>query len=258
MPIKIKHLTWILLALLLSSCEPEETQFCYPSIVRFSSASSGSTVSQFANYILEDKRIDYIAFSETKHYYSYDASGRLKKIERQDLNTYRSNESRLSYEEDRMVRVDEYEMVLDFYTLESTDSTYTGRRELKYNKDLVTSEKVYMLNPDNQEIELAYYKEYSYDDLGNLVSYTCFDREDGDTLEAYTYTYDIQSNPFNGLSMYFEGESYVNNRLEENNLLTDELTEYRIAYLPNGYPDQVLVYENSFLDMAIRYEYTCE
>jgi hypothetical protein len=177
---------------------------------------------------------------------------------KKNVQTFQSHESELIYDDDLLIRSDEYLINLDRSTQEELDTSYIGYRELLYDGTTVIAEKVFEFNWESQNIELKFYKEFEYDLMGNLIQYICLDDINGDTVEAFSYIYDTHRNPFSSLNLIFDGETYVNNITERKDLLNDELYTNDFAYTLSFYPEQINIKLSSFLTEIVTIVYTCE
>jgi len=159
------------------------------------------------------------------------------------------------YEDGQVSRRNEYEMNLNRTTQEDLDTTFVGYSEYEYSGAYIIAENVFTKDEVSDEMALEFFKEYEYDLSGNIINYTCFD---DDTVEAFLYTYDTQKNPFYSVNMLFEGESYVNNKIESTDLLDDVVNKYTIAYSITNFPEQIIIKQGSINLEITNINYTCK
>lgn len=176
---------------------------------------------------------------------------------RKNVQTFQKLEFELIYEDGLVNRRDEYLMNLNRVTQEDLDTALVGYNEYEYNGDDVIAEKVFSKDNQDGEMVLEFYKEYEYDLYGNISSYVCLDDIEGDTVEAFQYTYDTHKNPFSSIKMLFEGESYVNNISESYDVINDQVYGYTMAYTLTDFPLQIIIKQGS-INLEIRtINYTC-
>lgn len=252
--------TFSILLVAAVSCEIEPEQFdCLPSKVTRTIAQGTNATSIIADFKYESDQLSHIVYSNFQtHYYSYNSSGRLEKISRKNVQKYERLESWLEYEDELVVRTDEYRISLDNFTQQEKDTTLIGYREFEFEGNKPVAETVVKLNENTKSLETTEYKLYTYDGVGNLTEYVSMSDIRGDTIEAYSYIYDNHANPFAALNMIFEGETYVNNVLERHDLLTGEVYFYQMLYDATDYPTQINIKEDTYLVEVIRVDYRCE
>jgi hypothetical protein len=242
------------------SCEIEPEQYnCLPSKVTRTIADGTNATSIIADFKYEGDQLGHIVYSNFQtHYYTYNSSGSLEKISRKNVQRYEKLESCMVYEDELLVRTDEYRITLDNFTQQEKDTSLIGYREFEYDGNKPVAETVVKLNESTKSLETTEYKLYTYDGLGNLTEYVSMRDIRGDTLEAYSYVYDNHANPFAALNLVFEGETYVNNVLEKHDMLTGEVYFYQMLYSATDYPTQINIKEDTYLVEVIRVDYRCE
>ncbi len=232
---------------------------CYPQRVKTTLSSGAGAVSITADYKYNGKLIDRIIWSNHQtHNFSYDAENQLIKVEEFDIKTLVKTEYRISYDGYQLMRIDKYLSVLDYQFQEPVDTSYVGYQAFSHEGANVSEEEVYARKDESEEFSLVYTKEYSYDALGNITNLVSMDVISGDTAEAYIFTYDYQKNPYDALTLYFNGETFINNILQKDDLVSDETYTYQIIYNANQYPDQINIKEEGTLYQVISFDYTCE
>ncbi len=251
---------FIALLILGSACETETDRLsCLPQLITRTMAQGTNATAITADYKYVDDQLDYIIWSNYQtHYFRYNETGQLSTLTRKNVQTYQKLESRLVYEGDLVLRSDEYSISLDRFTQEDSDTTYTGYKTFEYDGDKITSEEVYIMNPGTQGLEMEAYKEYEYDLSGNMIKYVCLDGIQGDTIEAFSYAYDLKRNIYSSLKLPFEGKTYVNNIIQTTDLLSGDVLFHQIVYSPTNFPEQVVIKQDSYLTEVIRVDYTCK
>jgi hypothetical protein len=238
------------------SCEKEvEPVKCFPQ--RITHKQTTETIT--SDYKYEEESVARVVMSNYQtHYYFYDTGKRLNAVERKNVQTFVKQQSRLIYENDLLIGTDEYLIRLDKFTQDDIDTAYSGYREFEYEGERVVVEKIYEPDGDNQ-LQLVELKNYEYDLSGNIVKYVSLDDFEGDTIEAFSYTYDQQRHPFSSMDLLFEGKSYINNILSHTDLLSGDFYAYQIVYTPTKFPSQIIIRENSdFISEIITIDYACK
>lgn len=244
--------------MLVSSCEPEEEIRCYPERITRKIATGSGNNTIIADYKYIEDTLDHIVRSDFQtHYYKYNDEGQIAVVSRKNVQTYQDNQSRYSYDGGLLVRSDEYRVSLDRFTQEELDAVQTGYREFFYNGKLVMEEKIYQMNDTTESMELTLIKSFKYDPSGNITEYAAMNQPAGDTIEAYSYSYDLQRNPFSSMDLVFDGESHVNNIVEKTDLLTGEVASYQVLYNPTGFPNQVNIKLGDYISEIITIDYSC-
>ena len=242
-----------------SGCEvvPVEIE-CYPQRVKTTLSTGAGAASITADYKYTGKLVDRIIWSNSQtHYFSYDAENQLSKVEEVNVKTLIKTEYRITYDGYQLTRIDKYISILDYLTQEPVDTSYVGYQTLQHNGAYVSDEEVYERKKENKDFSLKFKKKYSYDLAGNISSLVSL-KPSGDTAESYTFSYDLLKNPYDALKLYFNGESFVNNILQREDLLNDNTYTYQVIYNANQYPDQVNIKEDGLLFQVVTYDYTCE
>ncbi len=243
----------------MSGCETEHEVECFPQRVKTTLASGTNATSITADYKYTGNLIDRIIWSNSRtHYFSYNSEEQLTKIEEFNVKTLMKTEYRISYDGIYLSRVEQYLSVLDYQTQKEVDTSYVGYHTYIHENGNISEEKVFERENETQDFVLLQNSEYSYDILGNLTGMTSVDEISGDTLESYTFIYDLQKNPYNALQLYFHGETFVNNILQKDNLLTEETYTYQIIYNSSQYPNQINIKENGYLYQVITFDYVCK
>lgn len=250
----------VLLLLFLLGCEFETGEVqCYPQRVKTLISTGAGAESITADYKYEGKLIDRIIWSNKQtHYFSYDAQNQLTKVEEYDIQYLLMTAYDLTYDGLQLSRIDKYISRLDYLLHEPLDTAYLGYQVFVHKGAEISNEEVYEREDEAQEFYLKYTREYTYDESGNLTSMVSMDAVESDTAEAYIYSYDFEKNPYGALKLYFNGESFINNVLQRENLLNDEIYTYQIIYTPNQYPEQINVKQEGTLYQVITFDYTCE
>lgn len=252
---------FMVLVTMLPSCEVEQEEIrCIPEKVN-RKISAGTMVTEIImDHKYMDDRLDRINLSNYQtHSFRYNDDGRLATISRKDVKFFRKVESRLTYDGELVVRADEYVMRLDQFTQEDIDTTLQGYRTYTYEGGLPVEEWVYLLNADSKEMALEEVREYTYDEVGNVLQFVSLDDINGDTLEASSFTYDSQHHPYDGLDLLFEGESHVNNILKRTDLMNGDEYVHQIVYSATDYPQQVTIRKNGISNEEITiFSYTCQ
>ncbi|MCA1746083.1 MAG: hypothetical protein LC655_00190 [Bacteroidales bacterium] len=231
---------------------------CFPQRVTRMAAEGTKASSVTADFKYEEERLDRIVWSNFQTYFnSYDESGKLVKVARKNVQSFRKLESRITYERELAVRTDDYRMKMDRFTREDLDTMHMGYRLYEYDGDRLMVEKVYEKLDDSDQMELTFYKEYTYDLSGNIVQYVSMDDVQGDTIEAFSYTYDTRSHPYSSLDLPFKGESHVNNILKKTNLLKGLDYVNQVVYSPTGFPEQINVKQDNYMTEVVSIDYTC-
>jgi hypothetical protein len=236
--------------------EPEAS--CFPQRLTRLTLEGTKANSVIADFKYEEERLDRIVWSNYQTYFnSYNAAGRLVKVARKNVQNYRKLESRITYEDELAVRIDEYRMKMDRFTHDDLDTMYMGYRLFEYDGDRLMVEKVYEKPDDSDQMELLFYKEYTYDLSGNIIQYICMDDSQGDTIEAFSYTYDASRHPFSKLDLVFDGESHVNNIVTKTNLLNGVDYVNQIEYSFSNFPTQINVKQDNYMPEMVSIDYTC-
>ena len=162
-----------------------------------------------------------------------------------------------SYENKRLVRIDECTKRLDFIYLEPIegDSTFTGFHLFEYAGDLIATEKVYNAKDGKKEIFIRQI-DYEYDEYGNIINYTTTDI-DTKSEEIVELTYHRSNHPYSRVNMYFTGETCINNVLTKTDLSEGLEYTYEIILDNNQYPKQILEKTNGMVSRIIMYTYFC-
>lgn len=251
-------LLFVFLLLFFGCDEPESVVSCFPQRVTRMAAEGTKASSVTADFKYEEERLDRIVWSNFQTYFnSYDEAGRLVQIARKNVQIFQKLESRITYENELAVRTDDYRMKMDRFTHEDLDTMHMGYRLYEYDGDKLMVEKVYEKLDDSDQMELTFYKEYTYDLSGNIIQYIGMDDVQGDTIEAFSYTYDTRSHPYSSLDLPFEGESHVNNILKKTNLLNGLDYVNQIVYSPTGFPEQINVKQDDYLTEVVSIDYIC-
>lgn len=248
-----------LFVMLVAGCDEPEHEFsCFPERVTRMTAEGTKATSVTADFKYEQERLDRIVWSNFQtHFNSYNEAGKLVKIARENVQSFQKLESSITYKDELAVRTDEYRMKMDRFTHEDLDTMHMGYRLFEYDGDRLMVEKVYEKMDDSDQMELMFYKEYTYDLSGNIVQYICLDDIQGDTIEAFSYTYDTRRHPYSSLDLAFEGESHVNNVLEKTNLLKGVGYINQVIYSASGFPEQINVKQEDYLTEVVSIDYTC-
>lgn len=243
----------------ISGCDDTQTEVeCLPQRITRMSAEGTKATSVTADFKYVEERLDRIVWSNFQtHYYSYREDGKLLKVERKDVKTFQKHESRILYSDELAERIDEYRMRLDRFSHEDLDTVHTGYRVFEYDGNKLVIEKVFGKMDDSEDMELKRYNEYMYDIAGNIVQYVSLNSFQGDTTEAYRYTYDSQRHPFSSLTLLFEGMSHVNNILQLSDLQKDVTYYNQIKYTPSSFPEQINVKQENYLTEVVSIDYTC-
>ncbi|HKK61713.1 MAG TPA: hypothetical protein VJ951_04085 [Bacteroidales bacterium] len=244
--------------ILSSGCEPDEKARCYPTRITKKISLGTSTTDIIADYKYENDTLDRIVRSDYQtHHFEYNDAGYIVKISRKNRETFQNHESRLIYDGALTVKSDEFLVMLDRFTQEDKEVTQTGYREFVYDGMKVIEERLFEENDSLGKMELSVVKEYEYDLSGNIITYVALSQPLNDTLEAFSFTYDSYLNPYSSLNLIFEGESYINNVTQKTDLLTGDVYDYQIQYDHTGYPDQIIIKQESYMLEIINFEYIC-
>lgn len=247
------------IVIMVSGCEKEKEIACYPQRVTKRFVGGSGATSLTADYKYVGDTLDRIIWSNYQtHFFTYNQPGNLSIVSRKNVQTFKRHESRLVYEDELVLKVNEYIMNLDRSTQEDIDTILSGYREFEYDGGEVQGEKVYSIDELSGEMGLDFFKKYEYDLNGNMISYVSLDDINGDTTEAFSYTYDNQKNPFSSLNLLFEGETHVNNIVESIDLLTDNVYSYQISYSFEDLPEQINIKQESILLELITIDYMCK
>ncbi len=245
----------ILFLLFINACEIEHEVMCYPQRVK---TVSGADATITADYKYEGNLLDHIVWSNSQtHYFSYSTEDQLVKIEEFNYKQLIKKELRMDYEGDQLMRVDKFISRLDYQTRTEEDTSYLAYHTFDHSGGEVSEEEVYIRNDESEDFTLRFKKEYDYDLSGNISSMVSMDVVSGDTAEAYTFSYDYHKNPFNALKLYFNGESFINNVLQREDLVNDKVYTYQVIYNASQYPQQINIKEG-ILIQVITFDYTCE
>ena len=243
----------------MSSCEDEHEVACFPQRVKTTLALGTNATSITADYVYEGNLIARIIWSNSQtHYFSYNSDDQLTKIEEFDVKSLVKTEYRISYDGNLLSRVEMYLSNLDYQYQTEVDTSYIAYHTYTSENGNISTEKVFGRESELLDFELLENKEYLYDISGNLTAMSSIDQISGDSLESYTFMYDLQKNPYNTLNLYFNGETFVNNILQKENLLTEELYTYQIIYNSTQYPKQINIKENGYLFQVITFDYVCK
>jgi hypothetical protein len=248
-----------LIVILASGCdEPEQDMSCFPQRLKRMAAEGTKAEPITADFKYEEERLDRIVWSNFQTYFnSYDEAGRLVKVARKNVQNFQKLESRISYESELAVRTDEYRMRMDRFTHDDLDTMHMGYRLFEYDGDRLMVEKVYEKKDDSDQMELLFYKEYTWDLSGNIIQYICLEDIQGDTIEAFSYTYDTMRHPYSSLDLVFDGESHVNNILKKTNLLKGVDYSNQVEYSHTGFPKQIIVRQDDYLAEVVSIDYNC-
>jgi hypothetical protein len=251
-------LLFVLLLLFFGCDEPEPVVSCFPQRVTRMAAEGTKASSVTADFKYEEERLNRIVWSNFQTYFnSYDEAGRLVKIARKNVQNFQKLESRIAYENELAVRTDDYRMKMDRFTHEDLDTMHMGYRLYEYDGDRLMVEKVYEKLDDSEQMELLFYKEYTWDLSGNIIQYICLEDIQGDTIEAFSYTYDTMRHPYSSLDLVFDGESHVNNILKKTNLLKGVDYNNQVEYSHTGFPKQIIVRQDDYLAEVVSIDYNC-
>lgn len=243
----------------ISGCETEHEVSCFPQRVKTTLAIGTNATSITADYVYDGDLILRIIWSNSQtHYLSYNSEDQLTKIEEFNVKSLVKTEYRISYNGNYLSRVEQYLSTLDYQTQKEVDTSYIAYHTYIHKNGNISAEEVFGRENENQDFVLLKNNEYSYDVFGNLTEMTSMDEISGDTIESYTFIYDLQKNPYNALQLYFHGETFVNNILGRENLLTEETYTYQIIYNPSQYPNQINIKENGYLYQVITFDYVCK
>lgn len=248
-----------LLVILSSGCDETEPEIsCFPQRITRMTAEGTNATSVTADFNYKEERLDRIVWSNFQTYFnSYNEAGKLVKVARKNVQSFRKLESRITYESELAVRTDEYRMKMNRFTHEDVDTMHMGYRLFEYDGDRLMVEKVYEKMDDSDQMEMMFYKEYTYDLSGNIIQYICLDDIQGDTIEAFSYTYDNKRHPYSLLDLAFEGESHVNNVVKKTNLLKGVDHNNQVVYSVTGFPEQINVKQENYLTEVVSIDYTC-
>lgn len=247
----------VILVMIVSGCEPESDLQCFPQ--RISTKGDAGATSITADYKYEGDILDHIIQSNYQtHIYTYNHTGQLINVTRKNVQTFQKREFELLYDDGLVSRRDDYLMSLSRTTQEDLDTTFVGYVEYDYNGDEVIAEKVFTIDNHDGEMELKFYKEYEYDLMGNIISYLCLDDLEGDTIDAFQYTYDTHKNPFSSIKMLFEGKSYVNNITETKDVFNDQDYVHKMGYTVTDFPEQIIIAQGSINLEITSISYTCK
>ncbi len=231
---------------------------CFPQRITRMNAEGTKATSVTADFKYEGERLDRIVWSDYQtHYFIYREDGKLEKVERKNVQNYQKHESRVRYASELAERIDEYRMRLDRFTHEDVDTVHVGYRVFEYDGDKLVVEEVYEKMDDSDGMEMKRYNEYAYDIAGNIIEYVSYKGIQGDTIEAYGYTYDSRRHPFSSLELLFDGESHVNNVLQRTNLQKGVTYFNQIIYTPSSFPEQINVKQEDYLTEVVSIDYTC-
>jgi len=246
--------------LVIAGCNKEpETSYCYPQRVTRTIPEGSETTQVTADFKYTDGRLDHIIWSNFQtHYFNYLESGDLRSVARKNVQTFRTHESVLTYDEGRMIRSDEYNINLDRFTQENTDTTHTGYHTFVYEGGQIVVEEVFGKDQATGVMVRTAYNEFTYDPDGNIIRSVSLSAPGKDTLAAFSYTYDTRNHPYNGLKMPFEGESHINNVHEKTDLMSGDVYFNQIIYTSSGYPEQLNIKQESYLTEVIRIDYLCD
>lgn len=235
---------------------------CYPTRVKRTFAGTSATTIT-ADYRYAGNLVDRIIWSNSQtHYYYYDEQQRISEIARVYVERLQKSLLKFSYENDRIERIDEYTITLDYVTQEDTDTVYSGYRELEYDAGRVVAEHYYVVKEDqkNAAFDQTYRHDFEYDAAGNLVSYTVTDILQDQIVESWSMEYDTGSNPYSAIDLYFNKESNVNNILRRTDNISGESFTHQVIYNTNAYPQQVTIRNEAFqgnIVEVITYDYEC-
>lgn len=250
----------LLLFVFIAACEVTPTEYyCFPQRVKTTISTGAGAASITADYKYTGKLVDRIIWSNSQtHYFSYDAENQISKIEEINVKTLQETEYRFTYDGNQLMRVDKYLSPLDYLTQEPVDTAYVGYQTFRHEGVNVSEEEVFVRKDESEEFSLKYIKEYSYDLAGNITKLVSMNVVKQDTAEAYTFSYDLQKNPYQGLKLYFNGETFINNILEKVDLVNDNTYTYQIIYNANQYPGQINIKEDGLLYQVITFDFICE
>nr|MDA3821591.1 hypothetical protein [Bacteroidales bacterium] len=247
----------LVLVMTLSGCETKTEIQCFPQRISIKGDAGATSINSDYKYMGDT--LDHIVWSNYQtHTYLYNSSNQLVRVSKKNVQTFKKHEFELIYKDGLVDRRDEYLMELDRLLQEDLDTTFVGYVEYEYNGIDVVAEKVYSLNEEDGEIAIQFYKEYEYDLYGNISSYVCFDGIEGDTVDAFTYKYDTNNNPYSSIKMLFEGESYVNNIIESYDVVNDLLYKHTMAYSTTNFPEQIIIKQGSINYEITSISYTCK
>lgn len=246
--------------LLLAGCETDpEKSYCYPQRVTRTIPEGAETSQVTADYKYEDNRLDHIIWSNFQtHYFSYLEDGSLGSVSRKNVQTFRTLQSVMVYDEGRVSRTNQYSITLDRFTQENVDTSFTGYHLFTHEDGQIVLEEVFDNNEESAGAELVAYNMYTYDAVGNITRAVSLTGHGGDTLSASSFTYDNKKHPFNGLELPFEGESYINNVHERTDMLNGDVYFNQIIYTTSDYPEQLNIKQESYLTEVIRIDYLCD
>jgi len=246
--------------LLMAGCETDqEESYCYPQRITQTIPEGSETTQVTADFNYEDNRLDHIIWSNFQtHYFSYLEDGNLRSVAKKNVQTFRTRESVMVYDEGRVSRTNKYSISLDRFTQENLDTTFTGYHLFTYEDGHIVLEEVYSNNEENTGADLAAYNMYTYDAVGNITRAVSLTAKGGDTLSASSFTYDNKKHPFNGLELPFEGESHINNVHERTDLVSGDVYFHQVIYTPSDYPEQLNIKQESYLTEVIRIDYLCD
>ncbi len=256
---KILYTILSLFFMLVAGCDETEQEIsCYPQRLTRMAAEGTKASSVTADFKYEKELLDRIVWSNFQTCYnSYDEADRLVKVARENVQSFQKLESHITYTDELAVRTDEYRIKMDRFTHADLDTVHMGYRAFEYDGNKLVVEKVYEKADDSDQMDLVLYKEYSYDLSGNIIQYISKDNIQGDTIEAFSYTYDTGKHPFSSLNLVFEGESHVNNVLEKTNLLKGVGYKNQVVYSSTGFPEQINVRQEDYLTEVVSIDYTC-
>ncbi len=250
----------VLFMIVVSGCDEQEYETsCLPERITRKESGTIKVNAVIADFKYEGDKLERIVWSNSQtHSNSYNEDGKLAKVARKNIQNFQKLESRITYDHSLAVRTDEYRMRLDQFTHEDIDTVHVGYREFEYDGDKLVAERVFEKVEDSDRMELTHYKEYEYDLSGNIVKLVSFDDYKGDTIEAFSYTYDNRKHPFSSLDLLFEGETYVNNLVQKTDLLNDFVYSYKNVYSHTSFPEQIIIEQENILTEVVSIVYTCK
>lgn len=247
-----------LFLLLLPGCETEKETRCFPGRISTTIAEGTNATQVTADYQYNGDRPDRVIYSNFQtHFFDYYPDGRLRSVARKNVQNFQSAESIYTYEAGVVVRSDEYRVRLDRFTQENLDTVQTGYRLFTYENGNIALERIFETDVSTGAVSLKACNTCTYDATGNMIQFVSLDDLDGDTIEAFSCSYDTQKHPLSELGLVFEGETHVNNVLQRKDLLTGEVYNHQIIYTPAQYPEQINIRQGTYLVEVTRMDYSC-
>jgi len=260
----MKTVTTLAIAALLSffvSCDSameELDTVCLPlnmTITNVQGSMTSKIIADF-HYVENSDLLDHITWSNHQtHYFEYDEAGKLSVVKIMKVDTKLMEEMWFEYDGNLVENIHLITRNLDYVYLEPMDSIYSGKVLLEYNGELITREREYAFDDDDEGEDLVKDVRYEYDAQGNLLSTNTRYPQTGQA-ESLNMSYDQSKHPFGGLQYYFNGESFVNNMVSKSESESGFEFTYDLRLNEYEYPDVIYEKLGSSNTRIFKYAYS--